>query len=101
MFIKLNPQYSDEVLSVVRRGDELTINGDVLDFSQLDEGSILPAGSIDCGYVVGPVERIEGKVHLTLLLPIQRAVFTEELPIIVDPSDGPIILPAVTEVEDD
>jgi hypothetical protein len=69
MKICLSPVRSDEVLSVSRLGDSLTINGEVFDFSRLLDGEIIPDGAIDSFWFFGPVERIAGELHLTLRLP--------------------------------
>jgi hypothetical protein len=91
----------DEPLTVSRTGDVLTLNGQAFDFSQLPEGATLPAEAIDSEWVVGPVSRIDGDLHLTLRLPHganpSRAVAFPE-PIHVT-EDGPIPLPFDPEPE--
>ena len=56
-------------LTVSRHGDILTINGDTVDLSVIPDGATLPPGAIDNPWIVGPVERIDGVLHVTLLLP--------------------------------
>jgi len=95
MHIILSPQVRGDTLNVVRHGDTLTINGQVFDFSLLPDGATLPAEAIDCEYIAGPVERVDGQLRLTLLLPItsnasEAARFPEP---IIDPADGPLELP--------
>jgi len=95
MRITLSPQVRGDTLNVVRHGDALTINGRVFDFSPLPDGATLPAEAIDCEYIAGPVERVDGQLRLTLLLPItsnasEAARFPEP---IIDPADGPLELP--------
>jgi len=95
MRIILSPQVRGDTLNVARHGDTLTINGRVFDFSPLPDGAALPAEAIDCEYIVGPVERVDGQLRLTLLLPItanasEAARFPEP---IIDPADGPLELP--------
>lgn len=95
MQISFAPQRRDGTLDVVTDGDTLTINGDVLDLSALPDGSTLPAGAVACAWIVGPVARIGGVLHLTLLLPHgpdpSPAVAYPE-PIIVT-EDGPVPVP--------
>lgn len=95
MHIKLSPVRLDETLSASRLGDVLILNGQVFDFGPLPEGATLPAEAIDSDWIVGPVSRIDGELHLTLRLPhgpnpSQAVAFPE--PIIVT-EDGPLELP--------
>lgn len=95
MIINLSPVRRDDELIAVKRGDALTINGLELDFSQLPEGATLPVEAIDCQWIAGPVERIEGELHLSLILPHgsnppQSVAFPEPL---VVAQDGPVELP--------
>jgi len=69
MIVSLSPIVHDADLTVSRHGDVLTINGDTVDLSGIPDGATLPAGAIDNDWVVGPVERIGGVLHVTLLLP--------------------------------
>ena len=55
------------VASVV--GDVLTVNDIQLDFSPLQDGETLPSGAVDTMWITGPVRRIDGVIHLTLVLP--------------------------------
>ena len=98
MKIKLIPQYRQDELRVSRAGDVLTINDVPYDFGPLPAGATLPSDAIDCQWIVGKVERDpSGVLHLTLILPIQKSVFHDPLPDIVDPADGPIELPRITD----
>ncbi|MGN6311147.1 MAG: hypothetical protein ACTHNN_16530 [Xanthobacteraceae bacterium] len=95
MRISFSPQRRDDTLEVVKTGDVLTINGDVVDLSAIPDGADLPADAIDNELVVETVRRINGNLHVTLLLPLgadapERARFPMDL---VDPQDGPIALP--------
>lgn len=93
--INLSPQVRDGTLTVSKSGDALIVNGETFDFTQLTEGSTLPAEAIECEYIVGPVSRKNGNIELTLLLPItanasEAARFPQ--PITVT-TDGEVILP--------
>lgn len=100
MHIKLNPQRRDDQITVIKSGDTLTINGEMFDFSDIPEGATLPADAIDSDYFSGPVERIDGTLHLTLTLPHggnpqPHMAFPEA---IIDPPDGEVELPKNIEV---
>lgn len=69
MKITLNPQRRDDTLTVSKSGDTLTINGTVYDFSVIPEGATLPASAVDCEYITDSIERINGVLHLSLILP--------------------------------
>lgn len=106
MRISFSPQRRDETLMLEKsNGDTLTINSELFNFNTLEDGGTIPAGSIPCEWIVGPVERIDGEIHLTLILPhgsnpSQAVAFPE--PITVT-EDGPINLPessvSVTHVQ--
>ncbi|RVE90129.1 hypothetical protein [Sinorhizobium meliloti] len=96
MKIALSPQRRDEVLELSKSGDILTINGASFDFSALPAGASIPAGEVPCDWIIGPIERIGGALHLTLILPhgpnpSPAVAFPEP---IIDPLDGAIALPA-------
>lgn len=69
MRITLSPMRRDDAIEVVKAGDLLTINGDQFDFTILPDGATIPAGEVPCEWIVGPVERIGGELHLTLVIP--------------------------------
>ena len=95
MKIALNPQRRDDALTVSKQGDTLTINGEELDFSQLPDGATLPKYAVGNPFIVSDVERIDGELHLSLLLPYGRgasnaAKFPEP---IINPADGELEFP--------
>ena len=95
MQITLSPQRNDAPLSISKQGDVLTINGQTLDFTPLPDGATLPTEAINCEFITGPVERIGGVLHLTLLLPLgpeasESARFPAPL---INPPNGPLELP--------
>ena len=95
MKITLSPQRRDHTPTVIKQGDALTINGTEYDFSQLPDGGTLPADAVDCEFVIGSVNRVNGELELTLLLPhganaSESARFPEP---IIDPADGELELP--------
>ena len=95
MKISLSPQRRDDVLQVSKSGDILTINGQAFDFSELPDGATIPSGEVPCEWITGPVERIGGDLHLTLILPHgpnpSPAVASPAS--LVDPPDGVLDLP--------
>lgn len=101
MNIAFSPQHRDDVLSVSKQGDVLTINGESFDFSIFPDGATIPAGAVPCEWIVGPVERIDGEIRLTLILPVgpnpsSEEAFPEPITVTVD---GPISLPGGASVD--
>jgi hypothetical protein len=95
MIISLSPQRRNDTLTVTKSGDVLTINGEDFDFTDLPDGETIPAGVVPCEFITGPVMRIDGDLHLTVILPHSAnppSSVTHPDPII-DPDDGPIPLP--------
>jgi hypothetical protein len=95
MKIILSPQRRDDTLTVTKQGDTLTINGTAYDFSVVPDGATLPKDATDCAWLASDVERIDGVLHLTLLLPhganaSQAARFPQP---IINPADGVLELP--------
>lgn len=95
MKITLSPMRRDDGLTVIKDGDKLRINGELFSFISLPDGATIPAGEVPCEWIVGPVERIGGEIHLTLILPhgpspSEAVAFPAP---IIDPPDGPLDLP--------
>lgn len=95
MKITLSPQRRDDTLTVNKQGDTLIINGTAYDFSVIPDGATLPKNATDCEWLASDIERIDGVLHLTLLLPHGRdashkARFPQP---IVNPADGILELP--------
>jgi hypothetical protein len=95
MKINLSPQRRDDQLTIFKEGDSLTINGTEYDFNQLSDGGTLSADAVDCEFVIRSVDRSNGELELTLLLPhganaSEAARFPEP---IIDPADGEVELP--------
>jgi hypothetical protein len=104
MHITFSPQRRDEALTLEKSsGDRLRINGELFNFNPLPDGGSINALDIPCGWVTGMVERIDGEVHLKIILPhgsnpSHGVAFPE--PITVT-DDGPIEVPHDrTEVEE-
>lgn len=97
MIIHLSPQYRHDTLEIAVRGDVLTINGEDLDFGQLDEGSVLPRGAVGSEWVASDVTRTDGEIVLTLILPHNAgandaARYPQPIRVGVN---GPVTLPGV------
>ena len=95
MKITLSPTRSDAPLSISKQGDALTINGVTYDFSVIPDGATLPASAVDCEYITGNIERINGVLQISLVLPhgpnpSQAVAFPEPL---INPADGVLELP--------
>ncbi|MBN3966324.1 hypothetical protein IMW75_13695 [Pseudomonas gregormendelii] len=69
MIIKLLPQRRDDALVVLRSGNLVIVNGEPFDFSSMNDGDTLPHTAIRSEWFVGDVEKIDGELTLTLLLP--------------------------------
>ena len=96
MIIKLSPVRSDVSLSVSKSGDTLEVNGVALDFSRLPDGATLPADAVGCEFVIAPVERINGDLVLTLMLPnTVDAPQAARFPVDLYPADGQVQLPGL------
>ena len=78
MNIKLSPIRTDNPLKIEKLGDKLIINDEEFDFSPLEDGDTLPSEAIESNYIIGDVERIEGKLYLTILAPHGRDASEEE-----------------------
>lgn len=96
MRITLNPQRRNDSLALSREGDTLTINGELFDFTAIPEGATLPASAVACSLIAGPVERIGGVLHISLILPHgpnppHTLAFPDP---IINPVDGVLELPA-------
>lgn len=96
MHISYSPQRRNGTLTLERTAPHrLRINGELFNFSTMEDGDVIPAGTIPCDCITGPVEKIDGEVRLTLILPhgpnpSQAVAFPE--PITVT-EDGPIVVP--------
>jgi len=96
MTLYLSPCRMDDFLVVSKQADVLTINGTAFDFSQIPDGGLLPQDAVDCEWIVSDVERVDGELVLTLLLPhganaSEAARFPEPL---TDVPDGVVVLPS-------
>lgn len=98
MKIKLSPINICEQLVAYVVGDTITLNGASFDLSPLLGGETLPSDAIGKPWITGDVQRIDGEIHLTLLLPHgynapqeTRFPAAQNEPMTV--TDGPVPLP--------
>ena len=105
MKIALTPMRHDTPLALERAGDVLTVNGEAFDFGPLADGDTLPRDAVACDVLASDVERIDGDLHLTLILPHGgNAPHETRFPApIIDPPDGPVTLPihSIPQPEED
>lgn len=95
MKLLFSPQRRDDVLTISKSGDALTINDVIYDFTPLPDGATLPKDAIGCEWICGNVERINGELVIPILLPhgpdaSEAARFPEPLTVT---NDGQVVLP--------
>ena len=95
MKLIFSPQRRDDTLTVSKSGDAITINGTVYDFSPLTDGATLPREAIDCEWICGNVERVNGELVIPILLPhgpdaSEQARFPEPMAVT---NNGQVVLP--------
>lgn len=69
MIINLSPQSRTDEPVYVKKGDTIAVNGEVFDFSQIEEGGTLPREAIHSDWFGGDIERIGGQLSVTLFSP--------------------------------
>ena len=69
MIINLSPQSRADEPVYVKKGDTISVNGEVFDFSQVEEGDTLPREAIYSDWFGGDVERTGGQLSVTLFSP--------------------------------
>lgn len=100
MIIKLSPVRSDETLILFKNGDKLTVNGEEFDFTRLPDGASLPYGSVLCPAVIQTVDRENGELSMSILMP-HKAYATESSRFpspLTNIPDGRVILPTDSDV---
>lgn len=95
MLINFSPVRKDCDFIISKIEDALIINDDIFDFGQLPEGAVLPKEAIDSEWFVSDIERVNGVLKFTLLLPHgpnppTHVAFPEPLNVT---EDGLIVLP--------
>ncbi|KMN09237.1 hypothetical protein TU86_22035, partial [Pseudomonas weihenstephanensis] len=67
MIIKLSPKFGAEPLTLIKRNDTLSINGETFDFTTIPEGAVLPESAINCEYIIGDITRSNGHLIICLM----------------------------------
>lgn len=95
MKINLVPLGRPDALEVIRRGDVLNINGEDFDFSPMGNGDTLPASAISSSWFMDKVERVNGELEFTLILPLPSNYSQEQaFPVpLENVQDGPVAFP--------
>lgn len=97
MRIMLRPQFRPDRYEIARAGTALIIDGATFDFSLLDDGEFLPREAVSSPWITDlGVTRVGGVLQIALILPHGMRPPPETLAPadIINPPDGPIILPA-------
>jgi len=93
----------DDKLTVIKEGDSLCINGETFDFSPIPEGATLPKEAVDCLWLASDVDRVDGSIVLTLVVPHGSKAPKETLfpgSVVVE-SDGEVDVPIYETIEQD
>lgn len=100
MLITLTPQRRDARLRLERHGDTLIINGERFDFAAISEGDVLPREAVVCDWLASDVERKDGSLQLTVIVPHGPAAPHETLfpAALHQTEDGPVALPPYGDV---
>lgn len=103
MKIKLSPVRMDIQLAATVMDDAIALNGETLDFSPLKDGETIPAEAIQHQFITGDVSRIDGEIHLTLVLPHgpnapHSTRFPEYFDKYMTVTEGAVEIPAYDEV---
>jgi hypothetical protein len=102
MNIILSPVRLPDTLEVFKEGNKLTVNGEVFDFSPMQEGSTLPSSAINSRWFYDNVDMVDGEITLTMILPnpvnySQEQAFPKPL---LSVPDGLVELPKPLPVPD-
>lgn len=94
MNIILFPQRRDDILTASKSGETLTLNGDAVDLSSVEEGEEYFTKH---PWIIDPVTRVNGNIQVGIILPHgpdadESVRFPDSL---IDPEDGPLNLPGM------
>lgn len=103
MRITFLPQRRDDTLTLEKAGDQLRINGELLNFNSLNDGDVISAENASSHlheWLVGPVEKVDGEVRLTIVLPFRvPRLGVQAPPSITVTTDGAIPVPNIDPLE--
>lgn len=77
--IVLSPQFSNAELRLEKTGSFLKINGVPCYFGTLNDGDEIPSEAIDSDVIVGGIKKVDGIVHLTVIMPYSDADVPEHI----------------------
>lgn len=102
MIVNFSPIRMDEQLVVEREDDIITLNGEAFDLSPLLEGASLPSTAIESKWFVGDIDRENGVISLTLVLPhgANAPIETRFPTAITLTENGPVQMPIYDIVEE-
>lgn len=95
MNIILSPTRTDTIVNYEKKGKTLIIDGQIADFSRMQDGDTLPRQAIDSIWFDEDVTMNDGVLTLTIVLPLPENYSQEQafpLPLI-DVPDGVLNLP--------
>ncbi|MBN2628949.1 MAG: hypothetical protein JXR75_00250 [Rhodobacteraceae bacterium] len=94
MILTLSPCRLDAALTAEIDGETITLNGQAVDLSGVVEGMPVRAETLGCIWITGQIERRDGTLHLTLILPHAAEAPLETLwPDQIAASEGLVPLP--------
>lgn len=93
-------EHEQTALAVFKYGDVLTINGDTLDLSAIQEGDLIPGTAVAHRFVAPEmITRSGGEVHVTLYTPY-RGGDAQNPPPLISPPDGMLVIPDLMTEQD-
>lgn len=100
MQIQFTPMRHANRLSLSKTGDTLTVNGEDFDLSGIPDGATLPRAAVACDWLASDIARVDGVLHLTLILPHGMSAPDETLfpASVTVTGNGPIALPPYEEI---
>lgn len=105
MRFKFSPVRANTPLEGSVQGDLLTLNGQVLDFSEVAEGVATPFTSFNCPWLGSDIVRSGGEIYLTLIIPHgpnapQETLFPSNFDTFLTVGAGPVPVPAYETAHD-
>lgn len=67
MIIKFSPQIRDSITEFVKIGNNLTVDGELLDLDSIPNGSTVPSEAIDVNSVNSIIKDISGNITIELV----------------------------------
>jgi len=94
MRLLLSPVRSDARITASVDGDVLTVDGEVMDFGDVEEGDFLPREACSSPWIAGGVTRTDGEIVVPLAFPVRkRATDAALFPEPMDVESGAVEFP--------